>query len=182
MNGASSLRRMAGVTLVEMLTVMVIVGILIAMGVPSFRSVTNSNRIAAEVNGLLGDLQFARAEAIKEGQTVTACVSADGAQCSNSTDWKTGWIVFSDQNNSATVDAGDAILRVQAPFSGTDTFQATNNVKTITFNREGLAIGIAGGTVIKLHDSTNTSVFTRCLSVTMIGQMESQKYGVSTCT
>ena len=77
---------------------------------------TNSNRIAAEINGLLGDLQFARAEAIKEGQTVTVCVSSNGATCAGAavSTWQNGWIVFSDVNNDHTVDAGDAILRVQS--------------------------------------------------------------------
>ena len=62
-----------------------IAAIVAMLGVPSFRYVTNSNRIAGEVNGLLGDLQFARAEAIKEGQNVTVCVSANGASCDNGT-------------------------------------------------------------------------------------------------
>lgn len=86
--------RMRGFTLIEMLMTMAIAAILLTIGIPSFRYVTNSNRIAGELNGLLGDLQFARAEAIKEGRTVTVCVSSDGANCANSTTWQSGWIVF----------------------------------------------------------------------------------------
>ena len=99
---------------------------------PSFRYVTNSNRIASEINGLLGDLQFARAEAIKEGRTVTVCVSTDGATCANSTTWQSGWIVFSDPTNVGVVDAGETILRVQTPFTSTDTFLASNTVSAIS--------------------------------------------------
>ena len=54
----------SGVTLIEMVVVMAIVGILIGVGVPSFRYVTNSNRMSSEVNNLLGDMQFARSEAL----------------------------------------------------------------------------------------------------------------------
>jgi type IV fimbrial biogenesis protein FimT len=172
--------RARGFTLIEMLMTMAIAAILLTIGIPSFRYVTNSNRIAGELNGLLGDLQFARAEAIKEGRTVTVCVSNDGANCANSTTWQSGWIVFSDPTNVGVVDAGETILRVQAAFSGSDTFNASNNVSAITFNREGYAIGMANGTLLSLHDSTNTSAWTRCLLVNLSGQMTSQLDGVTT--
>jgi type IV fimbrial biogenesis protein FimT len=163
-----------GITLLETIVVMGIVAILLAIGIPSFLYVTTSNRIASEVNGLLGDLQFARAEAIKEGQTVTVCVSGNGTSCSaaGTTAWNDGWIVFSDVNNDATVDAGDIVLHVQAPFTSTDTFTASNSISSITFNREGFASGPAGfnnGTLITLHAATPATSTTRCLAVTMIG-------------
>jgi type IV fimbrial biogenesis protein FimT len=183
METAINRRGMLGVTLVEMLTVILIAAILMAIGIPSYRSVTNSNRIASEVNGLLGDLQFARGEAIKEGQTVTACASTDGVQCTASNSWRNGWIVFSDPNANANVDsAAEAILRVQGAFSGTDTFLASNNTQAFTFNREGVALGIAGGRLITLHDSTSTSTWTRCLAVSMVGLMATRYYDGSTCT
>jgi len=163
------------------MVVIAIVASLMMMAAPSYRSVTSSNRIAAEIDGLLGDLQFARVEAIKQGQPVVVCVSADGAQCANSTNWQSGWIVFADLNGNGAPDAGETVLRVQRPFVGTDTFQASNNVTAVTFNREGLAIGIANGTLITLHESTHMSTFTRCLSVSMVGLMEVQTYG-GACT
>jgi type IV fimbrial biogenesis protein FimT len=169
-----------GFTLIEMLMTMAIAAILLTIGIPSFRYVTNSNRIAGELNGLLGDLQFARAEAIKEGRTVTVCVSNDGANCANSTTWQSGWIVFSDPTNVGVVDAGETLLRVQTTFSSSDTFNASNNVSAITFNREGYAIGMANGTLLSLHDSTNTSAWTRCLLINLSGQMTSQLYGITT--
>jgi type IV fimbrial biogenesis protein FimT len=167
------MNRTSGFTLVEMLIAMALVAILLTIGIPSFRFVTNSNRIAGEINGLLGDMQFARSEAVKEGQPVTVCVSTDGANCATGATanaWQSGWIV-SDVNGN--------VLRVQTPFSGTDTFVATNNVKAVTFNREGYANGIANGTLIALHDSTNNTNWTRCLSITLIGMMASQTYGTT---
>jgi type IV fimbrial biogenesis protein FimT len=173
--------RAPGFTLIEMLMTMAIAAILLTIGIPSFRYVTNSNRIAGELNGLLGDLQFARAEAIKEGRNVTVCVSSDAANCANSTTWQSGWIVFSDPANLGAAGAGgETILRVQASFSSSDTFNASNNVSAITFNREGYAIGMANGTLISLHESTNTSAWTRCLLINLSGQMTSQQYGVTT--
>ena len=66
MNLKSHHRKLAGVTLVELLTVMSIVAVLLGIAIPSYRYVTTSNRMSGEVNGLLGDLQFARVEAIRE--------------------------------------------------------------------------------------------------------------------
>jgi type IV fimbrial biogenesis protein FimT len=166
----------SGFTMVEMLMTMAIAAIVMALAVPSFRYVTNSNRIAGEINGLLGDLQFARAEAIKEGRTVTACVSTDGANCANLTTWQKGWIVFSDPTNTGVPAAG-SVLRVQKTFSGTDTFLASNGLTKVTFNREGYAAGIAAGQLFTLHDSTNTSAWTRCLSLNLVGQMTTEQVG-----
>ena len=153
-----------------------IAAILAMIGIPSFRYVTNSNRIAGEVNGLLGDLQFARAEAIKEGQNVTVCVSALGASCDGTATWQSGWIVYSNSTGT-TVPLTASILRIQSTFTATDTFLASNGVSSITFNREGYAVGIANGTLVTLHDSTATTAWTRCVSVNLNGMSFTLKYG-----
>lgn len=169
---------MTGVTLVELITVIAIIGIMMVIGIPSFRYIDTSYRISGEANGLLGDLQFARAEAIKEGQTVTACVSTDGATCAEgNTDWQTGWIVFSDVNDDQTVDAGDTVLRVQATFTSTDTFEPVTDLSAVTFNGEGFALGLPnGGTTLTLHDATANPVWTRCLNISLVGMMSVQTH------
>ncbi len=172
-----------GFTLFEMVVVMGIVGILMAIAIPSYRYMTNSNRISAEVNGLLGDLEFARSEAIKEGQTVSVCVSSNGTSCTSGTSWQNGWIVFSDQNGDGAVESPpDIILRTQSPFSGTDTFTANNSISVVTFNREGFAAGLPNGALLTLHAATPSPGSTRCLSVTLIGLMTIQTYNGGTCT
>ena len=179
------MRRHGGFSITELMVVVAIVAILLGIGAPSYRYITNSYRMSAEVNGLLGDLQYARAEAIREGQTVTACVSSDGASCTGS-DWANGWIVFSDPNNNRTVAGG--VLRVQGAFTGTtpDTFIADSNVTAITYNREGFATTAAGivGTTLTLHDSTANSAWSRCLVITAVGLMTTQTHASNpgTCT
>jgi type IV fimbrial biogenesis protein FimT len=176
--------RNLGVTLIELVVVMTIIGVLLAIGIPSYRYVTNANRIAAEINGLLGDLQFARGEAIKEGQTVSACISSSGTGCvgTGATGWQVGWIVFSDVNGNGALDPGDTILRVQPVFSATDTLIDTvNATSSITFNREGFAPGVAAGTLLTLHSSPKSNGSTRCLSITIVGLMAVQTYG-GACT
>src|SRR5258705_394879 len=182
----AAMNKLSGFTLVEMIISVAVAAILLTIGIPSFRYVTNSNRIAAEINGLLGDMQFARSEAVKEGIPVSVCVSSNSLVCDGLTanNWQNGWIVFSDANANATKDGNDVILRVQKPFSSTDTFVATDSVGAgvgaVTFNREGYANGIANGTLIQLHDATNTNSWTRCLSVNLVGMMVSQTYGTTT--
>jgi type IV fimbrial biogenesis protein FimT len=163
-----------GVTLIELITVIAIAAILMTIAVPGFRYIMVSYRVAGEVNGLLGDLQFARTEAIREGQFVTACVSADGQSCAaGNKPWNTGWIVFSDPNNNQTADKGEPILRVQATFTGTDTFVAGAPLSSVTFSREGFALGLPNaGVTLTLHDATANSVWTRCLFMTVIGMMQ----------
>jgi type IV fimbrial biogenesis protein FimT len=131
------------------------------------------------VNALLGDMQFARGEAIKEGQTVVICSSTDGATCSGKTKWNTGWIVFSDINANGAVDAGETVFRVKNAFNSSDSFNADNTISAVTFNREGFAPG--GNIVtITLHDSTADAKWTRCLKINIVGMLMTTRYSTLT--
>jgi type IV fimbrial biogenesis protein FimT len=174
----TNMKSQTGMTMTEMLVVMGIIGILFTVAVPSYRYVTNSTRMSAEVNGLLGDLQFARSEALREGRTVTVCISSTGTSCSSSTTytWQSGWIVFSDIDNDGTVDANEPVLKVQKPFTGTDDFEdGARTVNQVRFNREGFALGLPNaGSLIVLHDSTSNQAWTRCLSISLVGMLVAQ--------
>lgn len=188
MSDMSSENRCGGFTLTELIVVMVIVGILTAIGVPSFKYVTTSNRMSTEVNALLGDMQFARSQAVKEGQTVTICTSTDGVTCAGTTvnTWHVGWIVFLDTNGNHIQDGGEAVLRIQPAFTGGDTFVAsTATFSYATFNRMGYAPTGSTTTInISLHDSTSNTAWTRCLAVNPIGSAVTERYGAGTpsCT
>lgn len=175
-------KRISGFTLIEVLTVITIAAILMALGVPSYQYITNTNRISGEVNGLLGDMQYARSEAIKEGQNVTVCASNNATICSGSTAWQSGWIVFSDANADHAVNGNDVILRAQRAFPLNDTFSADNGTKWVTFNREGFAMNMPANKVtITLHAAVPNSSSTRCLQVTTVGQLTTELAGVQAC-
>ena len=177
-----------GYTLTELMVVVSITGILLGLGVPSYRYVTTSNRVSAEVNSLLSDMQYARSEAIKEGQMVTVCPSSSIAnvaqtQCdNNSTSWQNGWIVFSDVNSNQQVpnNCAGCILRRQAAFtSAQDTFQSDNGLSFVSFNREGFAaafpVTAQGYVTVTLHSTPPNTVWTRCLQVFFTGLMRTER-------
>lgn len=164
--------------MLELLAVMVIVAILATIGVPSFRYVTTSNRVATEADALLGDLQYARSEAIREGQAVTVCVSKDDANCDTSAvspAWQEGWMIFSNPDAGQAVATNDPLLRSAPSFSSTgDTFTSTNGIYAITFSRDGFAELGGTSTRVTLHDSSGSKNYVRCLDVSQTGTMAIQ--------
>jgi type IV fimbrial biogenesis protein FimT len=189
--------RMAGVTLLELLVVIAIVAILMGIGTASYRSITVSYRISSEINGLLGDMQYARSEAIKQGLNVVICVApATANDCAtNNKNWDQGWIVFADPTGGKTT-GGNAtlILRRQPAFSsnsggGTSDTLTDGVTSNVSFDREGLALGLlttmsgAGGALLPLHNSTSDPTKTRCLQVTNVGNVSVQQHStLAACT
>lgn len=166
---------------------MTIVVILMAIGVPSYRYVTTSNRVSTEVNSLLWDLQYARSEAVREGEPITVCVSGGGGSpacaAAGTGTWQSGWVVFSNPNNVTTPDTSDPTLRVQQAFTSGDTFTSGNSTSAITFNRNGFASLGAAAVTITLHDSTGDSLYTRCLEITQSGMMSTETHASqASCT
>jgi len=172
-----------GFTLIELMVVIAIGTLVMAIGVPSFTYITNSSRLSGEMNGLVGDLQFARSEAIKQGQTVSVCISSDGVTCLDTGNWQSGWIVFSDPTGAGTHAAGGTpVLRRQASFSNKDTFAASDTVSVVKFNREGFAIGLPTDPVtVTLHEQSNNAKWSRCLAINIVGRTSIQTPGTGDC-
>lgn len=172
---------MTGVTLLELLVVITAVAILMGLAATNYKSVSTSSRITSEINGLLGDMRYARSEAIKQGQNVVVCVSTTGTDCTTGdSHWNEGWIVFVNSATPPTTGGNVAlVLRAQAPFTSTDilTDGVTSNV---AFDREGLALGLLttmsgnGGAMLTLHDATHNASWTRCLTITNVGNLTVQ--------
>lgn len=101
-----------GFTLIEMMTTVVILAILLSVAVPNFRDFLNHSRMTSAANDVLSDFNLARTEAVKRRTPVTLCKSTDGESCETTAAAPfVRWIVFVDDNNDATVDGGEEVLR-----------------------------------------------------------------------
>jgi type IV fimbrial biogenesis protein FimT len=182
---ARARRSSGGFNLVELMVVIALGAILLSLGVSSYRYVTNANRVSTEVNSLLGDLMLARSEAIKQAAFVITCPSKSGTGCDKTTSWQNGWMVFTDVDNDGTYTATkDVLIRVQKAFPvTTDTFVSDNTVQSVTYNREGFAVGLptAGGPyiTITLHTTPTNTQWTRCLQVSTYGNLTTEKSGAT---
>jgi type IV fimbrial biogenesis protein FimT len=101
-----------GFTLVELLVVLAIAAILLAMAVPGFRALIQNLQLTTAVNDLFSAINLARSEAIKRGGRVNlTTVKPDS-------NWENGWVVYVDNNENLTPDAGDEIILEHGPLHG----------------------------------------------------------------
>jgi type IV fimbrial biogenesis protein FimT len=88
-----------GLTLIEVLVSLVIVGIMASLAAPGFQEMIQRHRSKAMVEDLTAVLQLAKAEAIRRAvpvllERVPACdVALEGAD-----DWSCGWQLYADAN------------------------------------------------------------------------------------
>jgi type IV fimbrial biogenesis protein FimT len=126
----------SGFTLIELLAALVVLGILTAIGAPAFRSVMLDGRIKAQTEDLATALNVARSEATKVGATTSLCISNDRATCTG-IDWKNGWIVWVNNDEDTTVDAGERVIRVAAGAQSSVTVGASPAHTSISFKSDG---------------------------------------------
>lgn len=160
-------RRTRGFTLLELLIAMAVAAILLAIATPSYRSVVQRNSIAANVNDLVGDVNYARSEAVTRGQDVYICSSTNQLDCNGGENWSSGWVVYAatDPSTSSPVPTADNRLRVRG--RTTADFELAANGDSLRFNSNGFAM--AGNTfTAKAGDVSRTTT----ISVAATGRVE----------
>jgi type IV fimbrial biogenesis protein FimT len=119
--------RQLGFTMVELLTVLTIIGILLALATPSMARFAADWRVKNAGNSLIGQLRLARVEAIRQSRPVILCpvTSAGNLTCDSTTqEWKNGWLLFVDVNNNGAYDsATDKLLKQQDSLTGLASMQ-----------------------------------------------------------
>ena len=113
-----------GFTLLELVTTIAILAIVAGIGVPSFISTIQNNRVQAAANDFFLSIIQARSEAVKRNQAVVLCKSDDGASCTNAGGWEQGWIAF--VSTDTTLDAGEPIFASYGALNGSTTLRAVN--------------------------------------------------------
>ncbi len=142
-------KKQQGLTIIELIIVVVIIGITAAVGIPSFRSFTDSGNLTSATNSLIGAINYARSEAVGRGKRVAIGRSnvADGV----------GFHVW-EENGAKTAanptnadnaynEGTDVILRVFDPF---------NESVTVTASAENFTFRSSGFLVTNNADSTIT--------------------------
>lgn len=128
-----SIRRFSGFTLVELITTLVIAGVLVSLAAPAMTSFIKNNRLTSQANGLMADLSFARSEAVKQGVAMTVCRSSDALNCDAGA-WDAGWLI---------VDGAGQVLRTHTALSGQNTLVADATIAN-TFNYLGSGLSSLG--------------------------------------
>jgi type IV fimbrial biogenesis protein FimT len=158
-----------------MLVTITILGILLAVAVPSFNEAMLSSKLSSYANNLVASAQIARSEAIKRNTTITLCVSSNGSSCTTG-GWEQGWIVL----------MGTTVLhRQQVLPSGLKVFMRSlvglSSLNSLSFPSTGVGVTPAKATVCRALPSVGNEE--REVTFTITGSASVSKPATtSTCS
>jgi type IV fimbrial biogenesis protein FimT len=160
-----------GFTLLELIMVIAILGIAMAFAAPGLSTMVSNNRISAAVNDFVAAQQFTKAEAASRVNPATLCKrNAAGSDCVGGGDWSAGWIVFSDNNGDATVDADDTVLLRHEALDARIAFGGTGDVANfITYQPRGSS-NVTSTEVLIICDDRGFEASAKAVLVTITGR------------
>jgi len=138
------LKKQIGYTLIELLVVISIVGILAAIGMPSYKSFMERGEFSQAYNNLYNAYRFARSEAIKTSSSMVLS-SATGT-------WSGGWEVY------AIADTSNQLLYAPAVKSS----QLSVSAASLTVTSRG-TVAASGTTQFIVSDSRNNTTKYICI-------------------
>ncbi|TAJ52058.1 MAG: prepilin-type N-terminal cleavage/methylation domain-containing protein [Nevskiaceae bacterium] len=162
----------SGFSLLELLIVVSVTGIILAMGVPSFKTFMVSNRLSATANTYVSAYNEARLQVIRSGRPTQFCsnvatkngTDALGAACGTSA----GAAYVLDAGGTSATKIHDAPTLPDGLVLGT----GTSAVAALRYNSQGFARAAVGGTgpytglLLDLSASSITINNRRCLYLT----------------
>ncbi len=183
-----------GFTLVELMIVIAIVAILTTLAAPSFKQLIQSNTMSGAVNTFLGDMRFARSEAIRRGGGVVMCRSANpeavNAVCGtgSTTGWESGWIIFQDNNSNGARNfstnplVDDTLLRAQGPITSISSIAEPGAATVFRFAGTG-RLTLSAATSIQFGSTPQyTNEVQRVVCVNLGGRARIAGNGLASCT
>ncbi|MCG8325882.1 MAG: GspH/FimT family pseudopilin [Thiotrichales bacterium] len=139
------MNRQSGLSLLETMATLAILGILASVALPSFGELLKNNRISNQANTIISSLHYARGEAI------TRAVSVQVEPLVTGTDWTLGWRVRIDGNNNNSFgDTADVVIK---NYTGVDGSTLNTAVGTLVFNSAGSATA-ANTLTLRANDCT----------------------------
>lgn len=140
-------RRQTGISLIEQIMVIAIVGILAAIAMPALGSLLQRNQVQAAQLDFIAALHHARGLAVTAGRFAHFCPSNDGLHCAGTSRWDAGWLIGHPARHKNEPDPAPA--RARAGYTGI-TILGDAGRKLTRFRADGTASG-----------STNTWRFCR---------------------
>lgn len=170
------MKRTSGFTLIELMVTLAVGAIVLSVGVPSFRGVIMDNRLATQANQFVTSVNLARSAAVRYQRNATACASANyddpAPDCTATTDWSNGWIVWVDKNRDTVTDASE-VVAVFGPLNTSSTFLSLG---TAGFTYDSRGFSLAGGDDLILCD-TRTGETGRLIRVNAVGRTNISRQG-----
>jgi type IV fimbrial biogenesis protein FimT len=170
----ASLQATAGLTMVELLVVLVIAAILAAIAAPSLQNFVAANQMTAITDSFATALNEARSEAGKLG--VPVALTPNDQQ-----NWTNGWTMFVDTNGNGQQDANNPLtppettLRTGAKLAAGYTLNSTDSYSgLISFDSSGRLYppgGQVADFVICQNGSMSAGGGARLISVSTSGQV-----------
>jgi type IV fimbrial biogenesis protein FimT len=128
-----SFRQNCGLTLIELMITVIVIGILFGVGLPSLTNMLNNSALSSSSRALVNSIAYAREEALDK--SVCAGVGGIGA---------TGWNVWVDQDADCTFDNPGEIVFAE-DITGNNA--RVSGATAIIFNAEGQPNAAASITV-----------------------------------
>ncbi len=106
-----------GLTLIELMITLVILGVTVTMATPAMQRLIQGSRLRTETTRLLDAINLARSEAVLRNVPVSLCPSpmADSGIPACAGDFSDGWIVFTNRNRDGIINTeSDQVIRAFA--------------------------------------------------------------------
>jgi len=131
--------RQRGTTLIEQIMVLVIIASLAGMATPPLRRMLTRNQLQTAQIDFIAALQHARETAVTSGKQTLFCPTIDGAHCSDTIRWDSGWLLAHDANLDNQPD--DALIYSSRGYAGKLAILSSTGRRFVRFHADGSASG-----------------------------------------